>query len=222
MTSPGQGQRKAAPGRPLWSTILLIVLAVAFYVATQKGWIGKKPAPAGSAPTASNSQSDRSAPTGSPRDDYNSRNTPAAPSSTPDTSRSQSPRTNSPGSGVKPSGSTAVDNASLIKAFESQKSYQIITGTGRVVKILPDDLETGDGSGQHQKFLVEVNRDLTIRLVNNIDLGFSRVPVKEGDTVSFKGEYIYNEKGGTVHWTHHDPRGRHADGWVELNGKKYD
>lgn len=110
----------------------------------------------------------------------------------------------------------------LLKSFHSKQSQVIVTGSGRVVHLLPDDTDTSDGSGAHQKFLVEVTRELTIRLVNNIDPGFSRVPVRVGDFVRFKGEYVYNDKGGTVHCTHHDPARRHADGWVELNGKKFD
>ena len=34
--------------------------------------------------------------------------------------------------------------------------------------------------------------------------------VKVGDTVSFFGEYVWNEQGGLIHWTHHDPAGPNA------------
>jgi len=42
-----------------------------------------------------------------------------------------------------------------------------------------------------------------------------------GDTVSFYGEYVWNEKGGVIHWTHHDPAGKHKTGWVRHNGERY-
>ena len=47
------------------------------------------------------------------------------------------------------------------------------------------------------------------------------MPVREDDVISFRGEYEYTEQGGTIHWTHHDPRGTHEDGWIEYDGKQY-
>jgi hypothetical protein len=42
-----------------------------------------------------------------------------------------------------------------------------------------------------------------------------------GDAISFSGEYVYNPKGGIIHWTHHDPRASHPAGWVMLRGTTY-
>lgn len=88
---------------------------------------------------------------------------------------------------------------------------------GTVIKNLQDDQE-GD---RHQKFLVAVTKDITLLVSHNLDVA-NRVPVREGDTVKVRGEYVWNNRGGVIHWTHHDPKGRKAGGWIELYDKRYD
>lgn len=116
--------------------------------------------------------------------------------------------------------STASDaenaNASVEVAFAKKLSNVQVSGYGVVTKLLPDDQK----GARHQKFLVRINPKQTLLFAHNIDLA-ERLPVQIGDTVSFNGEYVYNPKGGVVHWTHLDPQGRHAPGWVMLQGKKY-
>jgi len=58
-------------------------------------------------------------------------------------------------------------------------------------------------------------------LAHNIDVAPRIDGLAPGDRVRFKGEYIWNEKGGVIHWTHHDPQGRHVAGWIVHNGKTY-
>jgi hypothetical protein len=105
--------------------------------------------------------------------------------------------------------------AQLIQRHESNPTN--VESAGTVFKILPDDTE-GD---RHQRFLVRLAGGNTILIAHNIDLA-ARVPVHEGEDIRFKGEYIWNDQGGVVHWTHHDPRKRHAPGWIEINGKRFD
>ena len=101
-------------------------------------------------------------------------------------------------------------------AFAAKRSDVVLEDTGVVVKVLPDDNE----GSRHQRFILRVD-DGTVLVAHNIDLA-PRVPgLREGDTVRFKGEYEYNEKGGVVHWTHHDPKGWHEHGWLEHAGERY-
>ena len=101
--------------------------------------------------------------------------------------------------------------------FQQHQSDVQLEITGKVVKLLRDDL---DGS-RHQKFLVRIAEDHTILVAHNIDLAPRIDALKTGDDVTIYGEYEWNEKGGVMHWTHHDPAERHADGWIKHQGKTY-
>ncbi len=78
-------------------------------------------------------------------------------------------------------------------------------------------------SGEHEGFLLKLDGDcdLLLRVETNVDLT-GPVPLHDGERVVVKGEYEWNPMGGVVHWTHHDPRGRHAGGYVKTpDGKVY-
>lgn len=111
-----------------------------------------------------------------------------------------------------PSGTEAV-----VSAFQSKQSDIVVQFTAEVIKTLPDDLK----GSRHQKLLLKLSdSNHTVLLAHNIDLA-PRVPVREGDSLLVQGEYEFSQKGGVVHWTHHDPAGRHEPGWIELHGKRY-
>ena len=104
----------------------------------------------------------------------------------------------------------------LSTIIRSKRSNVLVEAAGTVSKTLPDDNE----GARHQRFLVRVDKD-TVLIAHNLDLA-PRVPVKEGDVVRFKGEFEWNDRGGVMHWTHHDPARRRPGGWVELRGKRYE
>lgn len=106
--------------------------------------------------------------------------------------------------------------AKVENAFDKGLNDVLIECAGVVVHLLPDDTE----GSQHQLFLVELANDITLKVAHNIDLA-PRVPVERGDWIAFYGEYEWNEKGGVMHWTHHDPAGRHPDGWLLHRGETY-
>ena len=113
---------------------------------------------------------------------------------------------------VSPTGSINV-----VSVDRDWRSGQQVQGGGEVIRVLSDDI---DGS-RHQRFIVRLNSGRTLLIAHNIDLA-PRVPsVRVGDTVSFNGEYEWNDKGGVIHWTHRDPQNRHQAGWIEHKGKKY-
>ena len=105
----------------------------------------------------------------------------------------------------------------LARAFEQRLSNIQVEGQGVVRRLLSDD---NDGS-RHQRFILELASGQTLLISHNIDLAPRVVGLRKGETVSFGGEYEWNEKGGVIHWTHHDPRKRHPAGWIKHNRRVY-
>jgi Protein of unknown function (DUF3465) len=92
-----------------------------------------------------------------------------------------------------------------------------VRGSGTVTRILPDD---EDGS-RHQRFILRLPSGQTLLVAHNIDLAPRVTGLEVGDTVEYYGEYQSNPKGGVVHWTHRDPSGRHAAGWLRHAGQTF-
>ena len=117
----------------------------------------------------------------------------------------------------KPQNQVLDGTAKIAQAFQNRKSNIQVQSKGRVVAVLKDD---NDGS-RHQKFIVELPNTMTVLVAHNIDLAPRIERLQKGDTVGFNGEYEYSEKGGVIHWTHHDPQQRHEGGWLKHQGKTY-
>ena len=107
----------------------------------------------------------------------------------------------------------------LAEAYAERRSDVLITnGSGRVKRVLSDDTK----GSQHQRFILELSSGQTVLVAHNIDLA-PRIPgLRAGDWVEFAGEYEWNDNGGVVHWTHHDPAGRHPGGWLRHQGERYE
>jgi len=118
------------------------------------------------------------------------------------------------GSGSKTS---VGDSDAIGRAFASRATGVQVVGEGTVVRVLPDDLN----GARHQRFIIQLASGQTLLIAHNLDIAPRIDGPAVGDRVSFSGEYVWNEKGGVVHWTHHDPQGRHAGGWLTHNGKTY-
>jgi len=103
------------------------------------------------------------------------------------------------------------------RLFQNRTSNVQVEGEGVVTRILADDL---NGSS-HQRFIIRLASGQTLLIAHNIDIAPRVDGLEPGDVVRFHGEYVWNEKGGTVHWTHHDPHGRHTAGWLKHKGQTY-
>ena len=105
----------------------------------------------------------------------------------------------------------------LQDAYANRRSDIQVKGSGIVIRLLSDDLK----GSRHQRFILKLSSGQKLIVAHNIDLSKKITSLRKGDTVEFNGEYEWNEKGGVLHWTHHDPRGRHTNGWLKHNGKIY-
>ena len=121
------------------------------------------------------------------------------------------------GQGPEQQAARSINDDSLGRAFASRASDIQVEGEGTVIRVLPDDLD----APRHQRFIVELSSGQTVLITHNIDIAPRIDGLELGDGVRFNGEYVWNEKGGIIHWTHHDPKGKHVTGWVIHNRKTY-
>jgi hypothetical protein len=60
-----------------------------------------------------------------------------------------------------------------------------------------------------------------IEIVDNVSIAPS-CPVRVGDRIEVCGEMVHDPgRVPVVHWTHHDPRSHHPDGFIRLRGRVY-
>jgi hypothetical protein len=116
-------------------------------------------------------------------------------------------------------GSSTPDNAAVCSAFSNGQSHAEVTAQGMVVR------DFGVRAGRqspHEGFLMKLSSDcnVVVRVEANTDFT-GAFALRRGETVVVKGEYEYYPRGGVIHWTHRDPRGRHPDGFIQVGGKSY-
>lgn len=116
---------------------------------------------------------------------------------------------------LSPSAVIAGERA-IIEAYREGRSGLVVQSAGVVERVLADD-EEGD---RHQRFILRLASGHTLLMSHNIDLA-TRVPLAVGDSVEFRGQYEWNEQGGVIHWTHHDPQGDRPGGWIRHAGRLY-
>jgi hypothetical protein len=103
-------------------------------------------------------------------------------------------------------------------AYTNHDSDISITVKGSLTRILSDDT-IGD---KHQRFIISLSNGQTLLIAHNIDIGSRVAGIAIGSTIYAHGDYIWNDQGGLVHWTHRDPLGKHENGWIVFNNEKYE
>ncbi len=113
--------------------------------------------------------------------------------------------------------SGVVDDSEALRAQDAHAIKVEITVCAPVKRLLPDDTR----GLPHEKFLLELSNGTTLLVAHDTAMA-PRVPLAVGDRPILHGEYIWNHKGGLIHWTHHTDTPRHEGGWIEFNGKRYE
>jgi hypothetical protein len=120
------------------------------------------------------------------------------------------------GTGAPATGQAAgLADAEVLAAQAASARKVELTVRAPVYRLLPDD----NYGLPHQRFLIKLSNNSTV-LVAHDTAEAPRVPVEVGHFVTIHGEYIWNPRGGVIHWTHHS-RGRHEWGWIEMDGQRY-
>lgn len=107
-------------------------------------------------------------------------------------------------------------NLTIEDAVQRKLSGRMLQADGTVSRSLPDD----DEGSRHQRFILKLASGHTVLVAHNIDLA-KRVPLGPGDKITVYGQFEWNDKGGVLHWTHHDPSNRHEWGWIDHRGQRY-
>jgi len=112
--------------------------------------------------------------------------------------------------------SVRLDDREALNAQADHAIKREITVEARVKKLLPEDTR----GLPHEKFLIELSNGTTILIAHDLKMAPS-VPIQPGDILRIHGEYIWNSRGGLIHWTHHTDTPRHEGGWIDFNGTRY-
>ena len=105
---------------------------------------------------------------------------------------------------------------SVQQAYAAGQSGVWLETDGHIRRVLRDDNE----GSRHQKFILELDGGHTVLVSHNIDLA-KRIPAREELFLTVRGRYEWNDRGGVIHWTHHDPDGRLQGGWIEVDNVRY-
>jgi Protein of unknown function (DUF3465) len=126
-----------------------------------------------------------------------------------------------PGSGWPDGPDSAAQHATFgdqaARALADRANGRMIAVQATVQRLLADDRQ----GSPHQRFVVRTASGQTLLVTHNVALAPRLDGLRPGDTVSIFGEYIWNIQGGLLHWTHRDPGGQHAAGFIDWQGRRY-
>jgi len=108
----------------------------------------------------------------------------------------------------------------MTPVFGKHHTGSWIEASGIVMRLLLDDEDDDNDGERHQRLIVDLKNGQTLLIAHNIELA-ERVPVGIGDRIRFRGVYEWNDLGGLVHWTHHDPLAIEDGGFISYRSRSY-
>ncbi len=114
----------------------------------------------------------------------------------------------------------APNDRAVCDAYSAQRSDVEVVVDGTVTRLLG---VAPARVSPHEGFLLRLASgcSLVVRVEANTDFT-GPIPLAEGQRAAVKGEYEFYPRGGVVHWTHRDPRGRHEGGYIATGGQVYE
>mgnify|MGYP001449195028 CR=1 FL=1 len=112
-------------------------------------------------------------------------------------------------------------NGRALDDIAAGRSGDEVIVEGRVARVLHPEYGP---SGEHERFVVTVSDGLhsaDVLVAHNVGIS-PYVPLRRGDDVVVKGVLAIDFGGPVIHWTHHDPRFRHASGFIQVHGHMYE
>ena len=106
--------------------------------------------------------------------------------------------------------------AQIMDAVANKRAGIMVQHWGTVSRTMLDD----KGVDKLQKFLVTLENGHLLLFAHDLSIA-QRVPIATGDRIEFRGRFDWNDVGGLIHRTHHDPQMSFEDGWLRHNGRVY-
>lgn len=117
------------------------------------------------------------------------------------------------------SASRPTQQAVLERALRDKAQDQLLVVVGWVTGILPDVERDGVS---YQRFEVRLVNRQHLLIEHDLHRSTRVEGIKAGSELLIRGRYFWNEQGGVLRYTHHDPEQKRPDGWIRFKHRNYE
>ena len=116
------------------------------------------------------------------------------------------------------SASRPTAQAILERALQNKSQDQLLVVVGWVTAIQPDGQQEGV---RYQRFEVRLTNRQRLLIEHDLQQAPRVEGLKPGSELLIRGRYFWNEQGGILRYTHHDPEKQRPDGWIRFKHRNY-